>query len=361
MSNLILPILTQANPEYKNYMSIFQSHIGKENTHELVRLMHPAFLYSNRYKESHNLKMLIDSLKDMYILDFIEDLTHRYVFNDIAKGFPVQEITKISKESFIGFTMEAFVIRKINDECNNVVKKHVYKWLHGLDNVPSDAIVENIEAIGRGSLHCIGRMPDEYNVLSKMDIVLAKHENNLYTVMHNGSRSLELQIKAVKSMTQVMKIRDSLLVYALFMLGYEIDNIYKITKSNTMLNSKKIYRNTLSLLRFDGRIKNHIGIHTSEYIKQSVKRELSKHGLFYDVDNIIKSPESVGLSQHEIDEYYELLSYFYDYPEEFSYANIDKNIKNSLLFLSLTKTEPIKHISDVHNTAVQHRRGIIIS
>jgi len=327
---LTLPLLTTSNPDYAELYNYFQkSNLNKVDTLKLLTIREPRFINSQIVIYTVN---RIECLKDKYMMGLIEDLLYKYPINDLKSDLPMKYITKLNKESFIGYTLEAFVVRKINND--DIVKKYTYKWAMGLDKLPDDDDIANIQAIGRGSIFCRTYLPDEYNEQSKMDIVFVRKINGRYDLVYSNKlgRCAEIQVKAVRSYSQINDIVEAIMHH----INQELNINYSF--SGKLSFDKKLtncYRKTLTLL-LD---KNNV--HTKTRVIESLNRALKKERIPFDPESVIKSPQDIGIDQQEVNEYYDLLSYFYDHPKEFNFNMIDDNIKNSLLFASLTKNEPI--------------------
>lgn len=297
-------ILQEANVSESSYL-LKQINLVNLNVFNYIKGDHLELI-----KKLYSKELLLDAIDSDYI--------------DIKTGDTIEKLNRQSVEVVAGFIFESFITRKINESSN--IKRNIIKWITDSERRLSEKEADKYHAIAVGSKRIRNIFPQFYKPLDpSIDIMFVNKDGE--PLLNRRGYYAYLQIKAITSNYKEQIIEN-------------IKNIdgYVQPGNHYFLGPPK-YDKVLTLL------KDKNGIHSYQLCIEILKKEHSQ-GLissqhYVSCEQRIQFPEAFGFNQNEIDNYYELIKYWYFNPNEFRLEQLDINFQNGLILSDLVKQDEL--------------------
>ncbi|MBK1851644.1 hypothetical protein FE845_09845 [Marinobacter sp. 1-4A] len=254
-----------------------------------------GLLDPNHISIDENLKKQI--LRDRYHNKLIADglETGRFFYGVNGQ---LQFRTGLQAHSFAGYIFEAYAVQCFNDN-KQTIGRNAFIWSTKRQQ-PNQTYVDQFKAIGTGFITTSSSYPQFYNPQHQLDVrfIRKKPKTEIYepATQQGTTVGAGIQIKAIT--------------------GNERTEII-----DPLLSGK--YTHILTFLRHAD------GVHSYERCMQIVKK-LFKDGVIglherNKLEDGIRNPESLGMDQRNIDDYYQYILYWFN-----GRAEIDQNIYDGI-------------------------------
>ncbi|MGG3805803.1 hypothetical protein [Metabacillus fastidiosus] len=257
---------------------------------------------------SFSLKMLPKEdrkkfLKQLYGKDLIGDIFESGACQLVNGEFKINLSRSMS--SIAGLLFEAFIVRKTTE--NKEFRKELYMWIKEGKRKLSDKEIDKIKILGLGFPKTAKLMPPLYAPQhTNHDIGVVKLLEPIEKYIISSVIFHDDSLSSKNNQIRVVNKPNGLPI------GAQIKAITTNEKSEIITPIMKgQYSHVLTLLR-NSKTKKHTVEQCRSILDKMVENKEIDLETRFRIEKSIRSPESLGLRQEEIDEYYETVQYWYE-------------------------------------------------